>query len=107
MGAGGGGGDTLPLGGMHRILEKKRSGVSLDALSYVQEEKCHAHLCNNLDTNSCNKVYLQCYVLHNSLESLHFGKTKWMCKQCIPGIPPTFHIRLVHVCHTMTIMIYN
>lgn len=64
MGAGGGGGDTLPLGGMHRILEKKRSGVSLDALSYVQEEKCHAHLCNNLDTNSCNKVYLQCYVLH-------------------------------------------
>ena len=38
MGAGGGGGDTLPLGGMRRILEKKRSGVSLDALSHVQEE---------------------------------------------------------------------
>ena len=33
-----GGGDTLPLGGMRRILEKKRSGVSLDALSHVQEE---------------------------------------------------------------------
>ena len=36
MGAGGGGGNTLPLVGMCRILEKKRSGVSTDVLPHVQ-----------------------------------------------------------------------
>ena len=36
MGAGGGGGNTLPLGGMCRILKKKRSGVSFDV--HVQEQ---------------------------------------------------------------------
>ena len=38
VGAGGGGGNTLPLVGMCRILEKKRSGVSTDVLPHVQEQ---------------------------------------------------------------------
>ena len=75
MGAGGGGGDTLPLGGMRRILEKKRSGVSLDALSYVQEEKCHTHLCNKSQYCTLPRVIrYSVYVLQNSLESLHLGE---------------------------------
>ena len=49
MGAGGGGGNTLPLVGMCRILKKKRSGVSFDVLPRVQEQNV-AHIvgCHDL-----------------------------------------------------------
>ena len=43
MGAGGGGGNTLPLVGMCRVLEKKRSGVSFDVLPRVQEQNANVN----------------------------------------------------------------
>lgn len=43
MGAGGGGGNTLPLVGMCRVLEKKRSGVSFDVLPRVQEHNVNVN----------------------------------------------------------------